>query len=142
MKKMKKKTILTAAALIVILSACVLFFVFQNKTRFEGERISNPDSFSLRFDSMNGADSETMALEAGDTLHVSWKIENGSVDIAVGQKNEEPVYQAHDRSAGDEADFSVEIPKTGDYTITVNARQAKGRIDFVNTKQASGETNE
>lgn len=142
MRKMKKKTILTAAALIVILSACVLFFVFQNKTRFEGERISNPDSFSLRFDSMNGADSETMALQAGDTLHVSWKIESGSVNIVIGQKNEEPVYQANDRAAGDEADFSVEIPKTGDYTITVNARQAKGRIDFVNTKQASGETNE
>jgi len=49
----------------------------------------------------------------------------------IGQKNEEVVYQANDRPAGDKADFYVEIPKTGAYTITVSAREAKGEIDFL-----------
>ena len=85
----------------------------------------------LRFDRMNKTDSETIALQEGDVLHVSWQIEKGLVDIAIGQKNEEVVYQANDRLAGDKADFYVEIPKTGSYTITVSAREAKGEIDFL-----------
>jgi len=33
----------------------------------------------------------------------------------------------------------VEIPQTGSYTITVIARDAKGRIEFLTTKNESGE---
>ncbi|MBR5110897.1 MAG: hypothetical protein IK099_11960 [Clostridia bacterium] len=134
---MKKKTILIVAVILVILAACVLFFLPRHEALFDGERISNPGRFTLRFERMNRTDSETMALAEGDALHVSWQIESGHVDIVIGMEGEEAVYRANDRPAGDKADFYVEIPQAGSYTVTVSAREAKGRIDFLKTKSES-----
>ncbi|MBQ7655936.1 MAG: hypothetical protein IJI53_15060 [Clostridia bacterium] len=131
---MRKKTFLIAAVGVMLLAACVLFFLPRRETLFDGDRISHPGQFALRFDRMNGADSETMALQAGDALRVSWKIESGYVDIRIGMEGEEPIYRADHRPAGDQADFDVEIPETGAYTVTVSARNAKGLIEFLKTE--------
>lgn len=128
---MRKKIILLTVLIVVVLAVGIFTLTLRQDIKFDGERISAPDHFALRFDRMNKTDSETIALQEGDVLHVSWQIEKGLVDIAIGQKNEEVVYQANDRLAGDKADFYVEIPKTGSYTITVSAREAKGEIDFL-----------
>ncbi len=119
--------------MIVLGVAAILILSQQPDASFEGERISVQGSFALRFDRMNMTDSETLVLREGDALHVSWQIESGHVDIVNSQKNEEPVYQADDRAAGDKADFYVEIPQTGSYTITVSSREAKGQISFFKT---------
>ena len=129
---MREKIILLSA-LIVLGAAAVILILKQPDARFDGERISDQDSFALRFDRMNGSDSETIGFQKGDMLHVSWQIENGSVDIVIGQENEDPVYQANDCPAGDKADFFVMIPQTGSYTITVSAQNAKGKISFLKT---------
>ena len=128
---MRKKIILLFVVIALIALAVILIFTRQLETRFDGEQISNPGCFALRFDRMNGTDSETMALAEGDALHVSWQIESGRVDIAIGIEGEEAIYRADDRPAGDKADFYVEIPQTGSYTITVSAREAKGQIEFM-----------
>ena len=128
---MRKKIILLTVLIVVVLASGILTLTMRQDTKFDGERISDPGHFALRFDRMNRTDSETIALQEGDVLHVSWQIEKGVVDIAIGQKNEEVVYLANDRPAGDKADFYVEIPKTGSYTITVSARESKGEIDFL-----------
>ena len=130
---MRKKIVLLATIVTLIALAGILIFTRQPETRFDGERISNPGRYTLRFDRMNAADSETMALTEGDALHVSWQIESGRVDIAIGMEGEEAIYRADDRPAGDKADFYVEIPQTGSYTITVSARKAKGRVEFMKT---------
>ena len=127
---MRKKIILLSA-FIMLGVAVILILTQQPDARFNGERISNQGSFALRFDWMNRIDSETLELREGDALHVSWQIESGHVDIVIRQKNEEPVYQADDRAAGDKAAFYVEIPQTGSYTITVSARKAKGQVEFM-----------
>ena len=129
---MRKKIILFSV-LILLGVAAILILTQQPDARFEGERISDQGSFVLRFDRMNMTDSETLVLRKGDALHVSWQIESGHVDIVIRQKNEEPIYQADDRAAGDKADFYVEIPQTGSYTITVSSREAKGQISFFKT---------
>lgn len=128
---MRKKIVLFTVLIVVLLSSVILRLTMRQDTKFDGERISDPGHFALRFDRMNMTDSETIVLQEGDVLHVSWQTEKGHVDIMIGQKNEEAVYQANDRPAGDKADFYVEIPKTGSYTITVSAREAKGEIDFL-----------
>ena len=128
---MRKKIILLFVVIALIALAVILIFTRQPETRFDGDRISDPGRFALRFDRMNGTYSETMALAEGDALHVSWQIESGRVDIAIGIEGEEAVYRADDRPAGDKADFYVEIPQTGPYTITVSAREAKGQIEFM-----------
>ena len=128
---MRKKIILLFVVIALIALAVILIFTRQPETRFDGDRISDPGRFALRFDRMNGTDSETIVLQEDDTLHVSWQIESGRVDIAIGIEGEEALYQADDRPAGDKADFYVEIPQTGSYTITVSAREAKGQIEFM-----------
>ena len=130
---MRKKIVLLATIVALIAVAGLLILTRQPETRFDGERISNSGRYTLRFDRMNAADSETMALEEGDALHVSWQIEGGHVDIAIGMEGEEALYRADDRPAGDKADFDVVIPQTGSYTITVSAREAKGRVEFMTT---------
>ena len=131
---MKKKIVLLFTVIALIAAAGILIFMRQSDTRFDGDRISDPGRFALRFERMNKTDSETMALAEGDALHVSWRIESGRADIAIGMEGEEAVYRANGRTAGDEADFDVEIPQTGTYTITVTAREAKGRIEFTKTE--------
>ncbi len=130
---MRKRTALLSA-LIIFVVAVILILTQQPDDRFDGERISDQDSFALRFDWMNMTDSETLELWEGDTLHVFWQIKSGHVDIVIRQKNEEPIYQANDRAAGDKADFCVEIPQTGSYMISVSARKAKGQISFMKTE--------
>lgn len=127
---MRKKIILLSV-LIVAFAASILILTQKPEKNFSGERISDQHGFSLRFDWMNMTDSETLELRKGDALSVSWQIESGRVDIVIRQENKEPVYQADDRAAGDEAAFLVEIPQTGSYTITVSARKAKGQLAFM-----------
>jgi hypothetical protein len=136
---MKKKIILLFAAIALIAVAGILIFTRQPETRFDGDRISDPDRFALQFERMNRTDSETLSLAEGDALRVSWQIESGQIDVTIGMEGEEALYRANDRAAGDEADFCVEIPQTGSYTITVTARDAKGRIEFLKTKNESFE---
>ncbi len=131
---MKKKIIMLFAVIALIAVAGILIFTRQPEPRFDGERISDPGRFALQFERMNMTDSETMALAEGDALHVTWQIESGHMDIVIGMEGEEAVYRADNRPAGDVADFCVEIPQTGSYTITVTAREAKGRIEFLKTK--------
>ena len=130
---MRKKIVLLATIVSLIALAGILIFTRPPESRFDGERISNPGRYTLRFDRMNTVQSETMALAEGDALHVSWQIESGRVDIAIGMEGEEAIYRADDRPAGDKADFYVEIPQTGSYTIAVSAREAKGRVEFMKT---------
>ncbi len=134
---MKKKIILLFTAAVLVSAAVILIFTRQSGTRFDGERISDQGSFALRFERMNKTDSETMTLAEGDALRVSWQIESGQMDVVIGMEGEEAIYRANDRSAGDEADFYVKIPETGPYTITVTAREAKGKIEFLKTKRGS-----
>ena len=138
---MRKKIVLLATIVSLIALAVILIFTRQPESRFDGERISTPGRYTLRFDRMNTVQSETMALAEGDALHVSWQIESGRVDIAIGIEGEEAIYRADDRPAGDKADFYVEIPQTGSYTITVSAREAKGQIEFMRmeNEQREGE---
>jgi len=127
----RKKIILLTVLIVVILASGILTLTMRQDIKFDGERISDPGHFALRFDRMNMTDSETIVLQEGDVLHVSWQIEKGDVDIVIGQENENPVYKANDRVAGDKADFYVEISKSGYYTITVSVREAKEKIDFL-----------
>ena len=136
---MKKKIVLFLAAITLVVAALILIFTQQPETLFDGARISDQGRFALQFDRMNRTDSETLSLAEGDALRVSWQIESGQIDVTIGMEDEEALYRANDRAAGDEADFCVEIPQTGSYTITVTARDAKGRIEFLKTKNESFE---
>jgi len=131
---MKRKGIklLGAAAIVILLGAAAFLFFGRQEARFDGDRIrtSDPERFFLRFEAMNMADTEVMPLREGDRLRVSWQLERGSVDLMIFMAGEKTLYQANSRGSGDEADFEVTIPQSGDYAISVSGRQARGWMEF------------
>lgn len=50
-----------------------MLLVIYNRPGFTGERIKNPDSYSLDILRMNGTDSHTLSLNAGDVLQVEFE---------------------------------------------------------------------
>ena len=129
---MRKKAFWIAWIVVCLLAAGALALILRPGAVFDGDRIrqTDPQRFTLRFARMNRDDAETFSLQAGDVLRVSWRIESGSADIVIGRAVEAPIYQANGRGKGDEADFELTIPETGDYTISISARQARGWMEF------------
>lgn len=127
-----RKNIIWAVVVLVVLGIAAWFYIGQPSVKFDGERTVSaaPAAFSLRFNALNTADAQTLALREGDTLHVSWLIESGSVDVLISMEGESPLYQANGRGKGDEAAFDLTIPKSGDYTFTVTGKNAKGWLQF------------
>ena len=117
---------------LVVLVIAAWFFIARPAVRFDGNRVTgtDPASFYLRFNVLNTEDTEILTLREGDALRVSWLIESGSVDILIGMKGEAPHYQAKGRGNGDAASFDLTVPQTGEYTITVTGRNARGWISF------------
>ncbi len=137
---MRRKSIWAAvifpAVVLTVLGIAAWFFIARPAVRFDGDRITgtDPASFYLRFDVLNTEDAESLFLREEDTLRVSWLIESGSVDILIGMKGEAPLYQANGRGNGDAADFDLIVPQTGDYTVAVTGRNARGWIRFSETQ--------
>lgn len=135
---MRKKAIWAVLVLVLVVLGIAAWFLYkQPAVKFNGERTVSaaPASFSLRFNVLNTAESQTLAFQEGDTLSVSWLIESGSVDILISMAGEEPIYQANGRGKGDAAEFDLTIPKTGDYTITVTGKNAKGWLKFTTAEE-------
>ena len=128
---MLKKAI-CAALILLLLGVAAYFFIGRPTVQFDGDRVcsADPASFYLRFSTMNTEDAQTMTFQEGDTLAVSWRIESGSVDVLIAMEGEAPLYQANGRGKDDEAAFELTIPKTGDYTITVTGKNARGWLRF------------
>lgn len=128
---MKKKAALIATAAIVLMIIIGYCYVIHNQVRFDGDRVcsKNPNRFYLNFNLMNTADSETMMLNEGETLHVTWQIDGGKADVMIAMADETPIYRADKCGKGENADFELTIPKTGEYTTTISAYHAKGWLE-------------
>ena len=132
----RKATLIKAvwvSAISALLLAAAAYFIFApGDVKFDGDRVrsTDPECFTLRFRAMNGDDAETLTLREGDELRVAWQIESGSVDVVIAMRGEGPLYRAEGRGEGDAADFHLTIPKSGEYTVTVSARKAKGSLAF------------
>ena len=126
------KKALIGALILIVLGIGAYIFIAHPAVQFSGERTvsSSPASFSLRFTVLNTTDAQTLSFQEGDALSVSWQIESGSIDLLIAMEGEEPLYQANGREKGDEAAFDLIVPKTGDYTITVTGKNAKGWLTF------------
>lgn len=67
----------------VLLAGLTMLLVIYNRPGFTGERIKNPDSYSLDILRMNGTDSHTLSLNAGDVLQVEFETSKGSLLIKI-----------------------------------------------------------
>lgn len=121
---MKKRILIPVIALILLLAAgLTAFLLSRNQDRFDGNRVKNPDSYTLEIERMNGDDTHTMRLEAGDALQVQIEIQKGSLHLEIQSPDGSVLYEGNGTEA---TAFTVDIPESGVYTISVKARQAKG----------------
>lgn len=120
---MKKLTFEIVALLMIL--GLVAFLIIYNQSGFSGERIKNPDSYILDIQHMNGTDSHTMSLTAGDVLQVEFETEKGSLHMEITAPDGMVLYSGN----GEETtDFEITVPKAGAYTVKTEARHAKGII--------------
>ena len=87
--------------------------------------LKTQDSYTLDIQQMNGADSHTLNLTAGDVLQVEFETEKGSLHMEITAPDGTIIYAGN----GEETtEFEIAIPESGAYTVTVEAWHAKGVI--------------
>ena len=76
---------------------------------------------------MNGTDSHTLNLTAGDVLQAEFETEKGSLHMEITAPDGTLLYAGNGEAA---TAFEIAIPETGLYAIDVEARHAKGKISI------------
>ena len=104
----------------VLLTAC-------NRTEFNGTRVANPDSYRLDIEQMNGTDTHTMEMNAGDILRIHFEIEDGKMNLEIQAPDGTLVYTGNGEEV---ADFTVNISESGEYSLHVEAHNARGKISI------------
>lgn len=122
-----KKAKITIAVFALLIAGLAAFLIIYNKPGFTGERVKNADAYIMNIQHMNGRDSHTMILTAGDVLKIEFETEKGALHMEIKAPDGTSVYDGNGKEA---TDFEINITKTGEYTITVEARHAKGNIDI------------
>lgn len=125
----KTKIVILALALVLTAVLVTFFAIYAAGSRdgFTGNRVRNPDAYILDIEYMNGSDSHTLDLKAGDALAVHFETEKGSLKTEIRTPRGDILYAGDGKTA---ADFTLNIPESGTYTVTVRARHARGKINI------------
>lgn len=110
--------LLIVSALFVLLTVC-------GQKKFDGTRVANQDSYRLDIEQMNGTDTHTLQLDAGDVLDIRFETEHGKLHMEIRASDGTLIYTGN----GEEAtDFTVNVSESGEYSVSVEAHNAKGKI--------------
>lgn len=121
-----KRAALAGLCLLLLAAAAAVLFL-SNQEGFTGNRVKNPDAYLLDIEKMNGTDLHTLELQEGDALHIRFQTEQGSLYLEIKAPDGASVYRGNGQ---DVTDFTVNVPEDGVYTILVEARRARGRIQI------------
>ena len=116
--QMKIGTFFILCVLLLNLAGCAV------ASTFEGNSVKNADSYALDIKAMNGTDTHTLKLKAGDTLKIQFAVEKGSLDMKITVPDGTALYQGD----GTVKEFTVEAPMDGIYPIVVVGQKATGSI--------------
>lgn len=119
-----KKLILAGLSLLFLVGAAV-FLVCYSQEGFTGSRVKNPDAYLLDIERMNGTDLHALELHEGDALQIRFETVKGSLYMEIKAPDGTAIYCGNGKET---TDFTVNIPESGVYTVTVEARHAKGTI--------------
>ena len=123
---MTKKGMAILTGLSLLLLAGITAFLFLHKqVSFTGSRVKNPDAYLLDIEKMNGTNLHTLELREGDILQIQFETEKGSLYIEIKAPDGTTIYRGNGKET---TDFTVNIRESGVYTVTVEARRAKGTI--------------
>ena len=117
-----------AAAVICMLAAMILLLTgCGTGSVFDGSRVANASEFQMEYSALNREEAAELVLQAGEQLRVTLSHTEGTVDVTVGMEGQEPIYRGRGQQ---NAEFVLEIAKTGNYHISVSGHQAKGNVSF------------
>ena len=123
---MTKKGMAILTGLSLLLLAGITAFLFLHKqVSFTGSRVKNPDAYLLDIEKMNGTDLHTLELREGDTLQIEFETGKGELYMEIKAPDGTAIYCG---TGKENTDFTVNIRESGVYTVTVEARRAKGTI--------------
>ncbi len=106
------------------------YFNARDCSRYAGET-----SYRMDYSYFDGFDSHTLRLEAGDVLAGRVDTRNGRLEMEVSDKDGNTILEG----APINGDQSVEIARTGDYTILVHGRKTSGQFSFERVPAAEAE---
>ena len=113
---------------LLLLAGAAALLPRSGREGFDGSRVKNPDAYLLDIRRMNGTDQHSLALRQGDCLQIRFETEKGSLTMEITGPDGSEVYSGNGRET---TDFTVTVPESGLYTITVSARQAQGSISVL-----------
>ena len=128
----RKKSVVMGASvglLAIVLVFVGYFLMYQRHMSKTSEytRSVEEDRYALGCKILNTTLKEAYSLEEGDSIIVAMDVVQGEFNICIGIKGEEPVSTGNGITCGD---FQVNIPKTGDYEISITGRKAEGSVLF------------
>ena len=97
-------------------------------------RCADETGYRMDYAFFNGFDSHTLRLEAGDTLAGRIDTYSGWLEVEVSGEDGETLLEGSPLNG----EQSVEIPRTGDYTILVHGRKTGGAFSFERVPADSG----
>ena len=124
-----KKAVLIVLPLLFLAGVAVFLFCYD-QGGFNGSRVKNPDAYMLDIEAMNGTDLHTLELHEGDVLQIQFETVKGSMYLEIKAPDGTAVYRGNGKET---TDFTVNIPKSGVYTVVVEARRAKGTVHIQGT---------
>ena len=111
-------SLLIILGLFALLTAC-------GQIKFDGTRVANQNSYCLDIKQMNGTDTHTLKLDVGDVLDIRFETECGKLRMEIKAPDGSLIYAGN----GEEAtDFTVNISDSGEYSVRVEAKDARGKI--------------
>lgn len=123
MRRGKYKTLF--GFFLLLIAGFLIFMIYDNQSVFTGSRIKNPDEYYLDIQKMNGTDQHTMNLQKKDTLQIEFETVKGSLYMEIKASNGTKIYSGNGKEI---TNFTVNIPQSDVYTITIEATHAKGTI--------------
>ena len=121
----KRNKAVLLAFLLLVLSGIAVFPSCSNQGSFSGSRVKNPDAYLLDIKKMNGTDLHTLELREEDVLQIQFETEKGDLYMEIKAPDGTSLYRGNGKET---TAFTVNIRKSGIYTIVVEARHAKGTI--------------
>lgn len=127
---------LLVGAALVLYAAAWAFETGEYFSVYDCSRYADETSYRMDYGYFNGFDSHTLRLEAGDTLEGRIDTCGGWLEVEVSDEDGGTLLEGAPLSG----DQSMEITRTGDYTILVHGRKASGNFIFERSPASAEET--
>lgn len=116
----------TKPPIVLLLWVCVIVLSLSGcGCIFDGNCVKDTDGYMLNMERMTGTDTNTVELEKGDQLNISFVTEDGSLSLEITAPDGFVPYQGNGSVA---EEFILNLTQSGSYTLHVEGHRWKGSL--------------